>query len=92
MRAPVRAEDAPEGLLYREEFISADEEHRLLSLLSSIEFRAVVMRGQAARRTVRHFGLDYDYETTLFRGHRSHRARSPTVTRVRGTGRRGSPR
>jgi len=56
------ATDLPEGLLYRQDFISADEEHDLLSALSSIEFRAVVMHGQAARRTVRHFGLDYDYE------------------------------
>jgi alkylated DNA repair protein (DNA oxidative demethylase) len=52
----------PEGLVYREDFISAEEEESLLSVLSSMEFRAVVMRGQAARRTVRHFGLDYDYE------------------------------
>jgi DNA oxidative demethylase len=60
VRAP---EEAPDGLVYREKFISEEEEQQLLSLLSSIEFRAVVMRGQAARRTVRHFGLDYDYET-----------------------------
>ena len=54
--------DRPEGLLYREDFVTAEEEARLLSVLSSLEFRAVVMRGQAARRTVRMFGLDYDYE------------------------------
>jgi alkylated DNA repair protein (DNA oxidative demethylase) len=62
VRAPAQAEEAPEGLVYRAEFISRAEEQELLSLLSSIEFRAVVMHGQAARRTVRHFGLDYDYE------------------------------
>jgi len=28
-----------------------------------MEFRAVTMRGQTARRTVRHFGLDYAYES-----------------------------
>jgi len=59
---PPPTTDLPEGLLYCEGFISADEEDALLSALSSLEFRAVVMRGQAARRTVRHFGLDYDYE------------------------------
>jgi alkylated DNA repair dioxygenase AlkB len=59
----VRSEERPEGLEYRDDFVSADEERDLLSVLSSMEFRAVVMRGQAARRTVRHFGLDYDYET-----------------------------
>jgi DNA oxidative demethylase len=52
----------PEGLLYREDFISAKEEAQLLSELEALEFRAVVMHGQAARRTVRMFGLDYDYE------------------------------
>jgi hypothetical protein len=61
--APARSEEAPEGLAYREEFVSAEEEQQLLSLMSSIDFRAVVMRGQAARRTVRNFGLDYEYES-----------------------------
>ena len=56
-------EEIPDGLMYREDFISDGEERQLVSLVSSIEFRAVVMRGQAARRTVRHFGLDYDYES-----------------------------
>jgi alkylated DNA repair dioxygenase AlkB len=53
----------PEGLVYVEEFISRDEERALLSQLESIDFRAVTMRGQTARRTVRHFGLDYAYES-----------------------------
>ena len=52
----------PEGFVYREEFITVDEEQQLLSVLSGLDYRAVVMRGQTARRTVRHFGLDYDYE------------------------------
>jgi DNA oxidative demethylase len=52
----------PEGLLYREDFISAKEEAQFLSDLDALEFREVVMHGQAARRTVRMFGLDYDYE------------------------------
>jgi alkylated DNA repair protein (DNA oxidative demethylase) len=52
----------PDGLLYREDFVSESEERQLLSVLSAIEYRAVVMRGQAARRTVRMYGLDYDYE------------------------------
>ena len=56
-------EEIPDGLMYQEDFISDGEEQQLVSLVSSIEFRAVVMRGQAARRTVRHFGLEYDYES-----------------------------
>lgn len=55
--------ELPEGLTYREEFISAGEERQLLQELEALDFRAVVMRGQAARRTVRHFGLDYEYES-----------------------------
>ena len=51
----------PEGLVYREDFVDADEERRLLALLETLDFRAVTMRGQTARRTVRHYGLDYDY-------------------------------
>ena len=54
--------ELPEGLVYVEDFVSAGEEEQLLGLFDAIAFREVVMRGQAAKRTVRHFGLDYDYE------------------------------
>src|SRR3954452_10149558 len=60
-RAPA-IEEHPEGLLYEEEFVSLDEERDLLGVLEALDFRAVTMRGQTARRTVRMFGLDYDYE------------------------------
>jgi alkylated DNA repair dioxygenase AlkB len=55
--------ELPEGLVYREGFIGADEERQLVRELEALDFRAVQMRGQTARRTVRHFGLDYEYET-----------------------------
>src|SRR3712207_1223490 len=55
--------ELPEGLVYRAEFVSADEERELVRALEALEYRAVEMRGRTARRTVRHFGLDYDYET-----------------------------
>ena len=51
-----------EGLRYVEDFLSVEEEQRLLAFLETLDFRQVVMHGQAAKRTVRHFGLDYDYE------------------------------
>jgi alkylated DNA repair dioxygenase AlkB len=54
--------DLPEGLTYLPDFVTADEERRLLAVIEALEFRAVVMRGQTAKRTVRMFGLDYDYE------------------------------
>jgi alkylated DNA repair dioxygenase AlkB len=53
----------PEGLAYVEELITEAEERRLLAAVEALDFRAVTMRGQTARRTVRHFGLDYEYES-----------------------------
>ena len=53
----------PEGLTYVEDFVSAGEERRLLDAVEALDFRTVTMRGQTARRTVRHFGLDYEYES-----------------------------
>jgi alkylated DNA repair dioxygenase AlkB len=50
-----------EGLTYVEEFLTADEERRVLDVLERLEYKPVVMRGQASLRGVRHFGLDYDY-------------------------------
>jgi DNA oxidative demethylase len=60
-RTPAKRE-RPEGLLYVEDFISPAEERKLLDLFDELDFRTLEMRGQTARRTVRHFGLDYDYE------------------------------
>jgi alkylated DNA repair dioxygenase AlkB len=57
------SEGLPEGLVYVEDFVSAEEEQSLLALLAALDFHAVTMRGQTARRTVRHFGLDYAYES-----------------------------
>jgi DNA oxidative demethylase len=41
----------------------ADEEAELLDVLETLRFDPIVIRGQAARRTARHYGLDYDYES-----------------------------
>jgi alkylated DNA repair dioxygenase AlkB len=57
-----RENDAPAGLLYRPDLLAAEEERALLGVLDSLRFDLIVMHGQAARRTARHFGLDYDYE------------------------------
>jgi alkylated DNA repair dioxygenase AlkB len=56
-------EERPVGLHYEAELLSRPEEQRLLALMERTEFREVRMRGQVARRTVRHFGFTYDYET-----------------------------
>jgi alkylated DNA repair dioxygenase AlkB len=58
-RAPAQE---PEGLVYRPEIVTADEERDLIGILETLRFDPIVIHGQAARRTARHFGLDYDYE------------------------------
>jgi alkylated DNA repair dioxygenase AlkB len=51
-----------EGLLYKPDVITPEEEQALLAAMEGVDFRQFEMRGQVARRTVRHYGLDYDYE------------------------------
>jgi alkylated DNA repair protein (DNA oxidative demethylase) len=57
------SEELPEGLSYVPDFITAGEERQLLGELEALDYRTVEMRGHMARRTVRHFGLDYAYES-----------------------------
>jgi DNA oxidative demethylase len=58
----MKARVVPEGLAYREDFLSKNEEVELLRAIEAIEFEAFVMRGQAARRKVRHFGWRYSFD------------------------------
>jgi alkylated DNA repair protein (DNA oxidative demethylase) len=58
-RAP---NEEPQGLVYEPELLSVGEEARLLERLGSLRFDPIVLHGRAARRSGRHFGLDYDYE------------------------------
>ena len=60
-RAPTVTE-RPEGLLYRDGFVAEDEERALVAAFDGMAFSEVRMHGQAARRTVLHFGYRYDYE------------------------------
>ena len=52
----------PEGLVYRPDVLLSDEAAELLGLLELLRFDPIVMHGQAARRTARHYGLDCDYQ------------------------------
>lgn len=52
----------PEGLIFEPEFLGLDEERELLAELERLEFHEIVLHGVAARRTARHFGLNYNYE------------------------------
>jgi len=53
----------PEGLVYRPDVLAPEEERALLDVLAGLRFDPIVIRGQAAKRTARHYGLDYDYES-----------------------------
>ena len=54
--------EEPEGLLYRPDVLSVEEEAALVEVLDALAFDPIVLHGQPARRTARHFGLGYDYE------------------------------
>jgi alkylated DNA repair dioxygenase AlkB len=51
----------PQGLVYREELLSQDEERALLEVVERLDFEEIRMHGVVARRTARHYGVDYDY-------------------------------
>ena len=55
-------DELPAGLVYVPDFLTEKEEAPLVEELEQLDFEEIRMRGQTAKRTVRHFGLDYDYE------------------------------
>lgn len=58
-RAPF---EEPARLRYQPELLSVEEERDVLEILEALRFDPIVLHGQAARRTARHFGVGYDYE------------------------------
>jgi alkylated DNA repair dioxygenase AlkB len=50
-------------VVYEPELIAAEAEAALLGELETLRFDPIVLHGRAAKRTGRHFGLDYDYES-----------------------------
>src|SRR5690349_25171247 len=52
----------PEGLVYRPELISLEEEQSLLEQFERLQFEEIVMKGVVARRTAVRYGLGYDYD------------------------------
>ena len=59
-RLPTTAEE-PEGLVYQADFLTEDEEQQYLAELDGLDYDEIQMRGQTAKRTVRHYGYRYDY-------------------------------
>jgi alkylated DNA repair protein (DNA oxidative demethylase) len=51
------------GLRFELELVPPRIEWQLLDVFEELRWDPIVIRGQPARRTARHFGLDYDYET-----------------------------
>jgi alkylated DNA repair dioxygenase AlkB len=51
----------PHGLVYRAQLVSRDEERALLDVIESLDFEEIRMHGVVARRTAKHYGVDYDY-------------------------------
>lgn len=49
--------------MYQPDFITEEEQREAIALVETVEFHEVTMRGQTARRTVRHYGYDYGYES-----------------------------
>ena len=53
----------PEGLRYHPDFLRSAHETALLEQVEELEYGQIELRGQVARRTVRLFGYDYDFES-----------------------------
>jgi alkylated DNA repair protein (DNA oxidative demethylase) len=62
MAQPGTVDERPDGLVYRPDLLSSAEERAILDELERLEFQEIRMHGVVAKRTARHFGLDYDYE------------------------------
>lgn len=55
--------EQPRGLAYHEDVLTAAEEAVLLREVEGTDFDAVVVGGHRARRTVRHYGFGYDFDS-----------------------------
>lgn len=62
MRRVRGIEQRPAGLVYEPALLSVGEERDVLAEIEALRFDPIVMHGVEARRTARHYGLDYDYE------------------------------
>lgn len=58
-----RADQLPEGFLYRNEFLTEAEESDLLGICRGLDFAAYDYHGYQAKRRVVRFGVNYDINT-----------------------------
>jgi DNA oxidative demethylase len=54
--------EPPQGLVYRPDLLTADEEGDLLEEFEELDFKEIVMKGVVARRTAVRYGMGYDYD------------------------------
>ena len=57
--------ETPEGLVFKPDFLTVQEEHELLDLLQTLPFYEFKLQGVAAKRRVLHFGLRYALESRV---------------------------
>ncbi|HSC49257.1 MAG TPA: alpha-ketoglutarate-dependent dioxygenase AlkB [Gaiellaceae bacterium] len=53
--------EPPAGLVYREALLTEVEEQELLDVVKGLDFEEIRLHGVVARRTAKHYGVDYDY-------------------------------
>ena len=56
----------PQGLVYKPEFITPEEEWKLLAYSDTLPFKQSRLRGYTAKRRYLHFGCEYDYQNDSF--------------------------
>ena len=57
--------EIPQGLLFKPDFLTVEEEHDLFALLQTLPFYEFKLHGVAAKRRVLHFGLRYALESRV---------------------------
>ena len=60
-RKILRIKEPPQGLVYVKDFLTEEEEKRLIEFFANLEFYDFVLQGQAAKRKVHHFGYRYEF-------------------------------
>lgn len=56
----------PHGLVYKPDFITQEEEWKLLAYCDTLPFKQSRLRGYEAKRGYIHFGYNYDYQNDEF--------------------------
>jgi len=62
-----RDHELPEGFLYRDGFLSGEEEAELLRIFRGLEFEAYDYHGYLAKRRIVRYGVNYDINTKQLR-------------------------